>query len=115
MLEDEGRTKQVLSRHWDWRPEWTAKHRVWWWYATFESAAAVRRLAEQARAALAPDAPVDVVPTRWLHLTLAEVGGSAVVPRALAYAAARAAASSVSELAPLDVRIGPTGTMPGAV
>lgn len=106
---------QVLSGHWGWRPEWTAEHRVWWWYATFENVPAVRRLAAQTRNALKPDAPVDVVPTRWLHLTLAEVGGSASVPRPLAYEAARRAVAPLAELPPVDIQVGPLRTMPGAV
>jgi 2'-5' RNA ligase len=106
---------QVLSGHWSWRPEWTAEHRMWWWYATFENVPAVRRLAAETRNALKPDAPVDVVPTQWLHLTLAELGGSAGVPRPLAYEAARRAVGPLAELPPVDIQVGPLRTLPGAV
>jgi 2'-5' RNA ligase len=106
---------RVLTGHWTWRPEWTAEHRVWWWYATFENVPVVRRLAAETRNALKPDAPVDVVPTKWLHLTLAEVGGSASVPRPLAYEAARRAVAPLAELPPVDIQVGPLRTMPGAV
>lgn len=104
-----------LSRHWDWRPDWSADDRVWWWYGTFEHDDAVRRLADEAREVLRPDAPVDVVPTRWLHLTLAEVGHSATTPRHLAYEAARTAAPRLSDVGPVQVDVGPVRTMSGAV
>jgi 2'-5' RNA ligase len=105
----------TLAGHWSWRPDWTAEHRVWWWYATFEHEVAVHRLAEEAQGVLAPGAPVDLVPTRWLHLTLAEVGPATSLPRPLAYEAARNAAERVADLAPLDVQVGPMDTMFGAV
>jgi 2'-5' RNA ligase len=108
-------TGAALAGHWSWRPDWTAEHRVWWWYATFEHDAAVHRLATAARRSLRPDAPVDLVPTRWLHLTLAEVGHASAVPRPLAYEAARSASDRVAGLAPLKVRVGPVITMSGAI
>ena len=105
----------VLTQHWSWRPEWTPERRCWWWYATFEHDAAVRRLVGQARAALKPGGPVDVVPTRWLHLTLAEVGYAADFPRELAYAAARDARESLADFRAVDLQVGPVATMPGAI
>jgi 2'-5' RNA ligase len=104
-----------LIRHWGWRPDWTRERRCWWWYATFESDAEVQGLAADARAAIRPDAPVDVVPPRWLHLTIAEVGYEDVLPRRLAYECARRANERLADQAPIDLQVDPVGTMPGAV
>ena len=104
-----------LTRHWSWRPEWTSERRCWWWYGTFEHDVAVRRLVGEARAVIKPGSPVDIVPTRWLHLTLAEVGYAADFPRELAYEAARDAQERLASVAAVDLQVGPLATMPGAV
>lgn len=106
---------EELTQHWSWRPDWTRERRSWWWYATFESDAAVQRLAAEARTAIRPDAPVDVVPGRWLHLTIAEVGYVDAVPRGLAYECARRAHERLLDVASTELRLGPVDTMPGAV
>ena len=105
----------VLEPHSDWRSEWTADRRVWWWYGTFEHDVAVQRLAQRARDVLQPGGPVDVVPARWLHLTLAEVGYVADLPRQLAYEAAHLAQNELVEVSPIDLDVGPVDLMPGAV
>jgi 2'-5' RNA ligase len=104
-----------LTEHWSWRPEWTSERRSWWWYVTFEHDAAVHWSAERARAVLQPRGPVHVVPPRWLHLSLAEVGYVAEVPRRAAYDAARTAQACLADIAPLCLDVGPISTMPGAV
>lgn len=104
-----------LAGHWGWRPEWTAERRSWWWYATFEHDEPVRRLAAEAVAALAPGAPVDVIPDRWLHLSLLELGYTTDFNRCLAYESARAAQQRLRVVAPLDLQLGAVDTMPGAV
>lgn len=108
-------TDEMLVRHWSWRPDWTHERRSWWWYATFETDSAVQGLAADARAAIRPDAPVDVVPDRWLHLTIAEVGYADTVPRRFAYECARQAHGRLADVPPVDLEVGPVDTMPGAV
>ena len=105
----------TMSSHWAWRPEWTSEHRVWWWYGTFEHDAAVQRLAEETRGVLRPGAPFDVVPPRWLHLSLVEVGHGATFPRWLASQVGRTAARQLRRLDPVEVTVGPVRTMSGAV
>jgi 2'-5' RNA ligase len=112
---DETFGHRALTQHWSWRPEWTPERRSWWWYGTFEHDTAVRRLAGRARTVLRPGAPVDVVPTPWLHLTLAEIGYAADFPRHLAYETARTAQANLTDLAPVELHVGPVTAMPGAV
>ena len=108
-------SNEELSRHWSWRPDWTSERRNWWWYATFESDPVVQGLAADARSAIRPDAPVDVVPARWLHLTLAEFGYADTIPRQLAYECARRAQQRLVDQAPIDLWVEPVSTMAGAV
>lgn len=109
------RWESAVSEHWSWRPEWTPERRMWWWYATFEHDATMQRLAAEARRTIRPWAPVDLIPTRWLHLTLAEVGYASEVPLDLAHRCARTAAADLISVPPVDLRIGPVDIMPGAV
>jgi 2'-5' RNA ligase superfamily len=113
--EGEAATADRLSQHWSWRPEWTATRRSWWWYATSEHDVTVNELAAAARGALEPEAPVDVIPPRWLHLSLAEVGFADDLPRPVPYECAHAARPALAGLRPLDLRVGPVTTMSGAL
>jgi 2'-5' RNA ligase len=104
-----------LTDHGTWRPDWTAERRNSWWYAAFGSDPTVRQLARVAQAAIRPDAPVDRIPSRWLHLSLAEVGYAADVPPAAARECARAAQLALSPTRPVTLSVGPVSIMPGAV
>lgn len=104
-----------FTQHWTWRPDWTSQRRCWWWYATFEHDVEVHRLVEQVRSRLVPGAPVDVVPTRWLHLSLLEAGYPEVNTRASMYASARRAAHLLRDSPPLTTQVGPVDNTVGAV
>lgn len=104
-----------LTDHWSWRPDWTAERSDWWWYAPFGADPTVRQLARAAQAAIRPDAPVDRVPSHWLHLSLAEVGYVADLPPTVAEECARAAQHALSRTRPVTLTVGPVSVMPGAV
>jgi 2'-5' RNA ligase len=105
----------LLTGHWDWRPDWTAERRNWWWYATFEADSTVQRLVSNVQKAIRPSAPVDRIPLRWLHLSLAEVGYVADLPPAVPYECARAAREALAEMRPSSLRVGPVVAMRGAL
>jgi 2'-5' RNA ligase len=111
----EARADRKLRRHWTWRPDWTRERRLWWWYLTFESDREVQRLAAEARTAIRRHAPVQIVPARWLHLTLAEVGHVNAIPRRVADECARLTGEYVADLAPIDLQVGRITTMSGAI
>lgn len=104
-----------VADHWQWRPDWTPQRRSWWWYATFACDPAVRRSAAAARRKLAREAPVDVIPPRWLHLSLVELGYEADVPRPTVYEHARTAQERVRHLDPVELHLGPAVVSDGAV
>jgi 2'-5' RNA ligase len=72
-----------LLDHWtSYRPDWTDNRERLLWYLTFEERPEVGARAAEVEAALGACA-LDVVPTRWLHLTLADVGfADSVAPEA---------------------------------
>ncbi|MEN8655137.1 2'-5' RNA ligase family protein [Streptomyces sp. 21So2-11] len=63
-----------MRDHWWWRPGWKAGRRFYNWHLTFDEQPEVHRLAEQYRTALAPVGGLDLIPDRWLHLTMQGIG-----------------------------------------
>jgi hypothetical protein len=82
-----------LGDHRAWRPEWTPERPRLLWYLTFEDQPAVRDLAAPTSAALA-ETSADVIPPRWLHLTLCDIGFADEVDPAGVIEAAKAVAAS---------------------
>jgi hypothetical protein len=70
----------TITDHWWWRPG----RRRYAWHVTFADIPSVGRLAARARARarLAGLPGLDLVPARWLHLTMQDVGFTDEVPDA---------------------------------
>jgi len=62
-----------FADHWTWRPEWTASRPRLLWYLTFGHSPAVAAAAASVRAPLSSTG-ADLVPPRWLHLTVTDMG-----------------------------------------
>jgi hypothetical protein len=103
-----------FTDHWSWRPEWTAQRPRLLWYLTFEGVPDVHRLAEAAAGRLRADG-ADVIPTRWLHLTVSDVGFADEVDRSARAAAAAVVRGLLGGEPPLDLTLGPVAVLPGAV
>ena len=104
-----------LTGHWSWRPDWTARRRNWWWYATFEADATVQRLATSIQSIIKPGAPVDAIPPRWLHMSIAEMGYVEDLPPDLREGCVRAAREALAGMQPSTLTVGPVRAMAGAV
>lgn len=63
-----------MADHWFWRPGWRVGRRFYTWHLTFADAADLHRLAADYRKALAPLPGLDLIPDRWLHLTMQGLG-----------------------------------------
>lgn len=103
-----------FSDHWTWRPDWTAHRPRVLWYLTFADdpgvAASVARTVRPLKAAGA-----DVVPPRWLHLTLTDVGFADEIDDWSLHAAGTAVRDAFKDISPLQLRLGPVSVLPGAV
>jgi 2'-5' RNA ligase len=62
--------------HWWWRPGWQEGRRYCTFHITFGQQPGVQRLAGQARERLKGFPALDLVPDRWLHLTMQGIGFS---------------------------------------
>jgi 2'-5' RNA ligase len=63
-----------MRDHWWWRPGWRVGRRMYTWHATFEGQSALHECAERYQSALSPLPGLDIIPLRWLHLTIQGVG-----------------------------------------
>jgi len=97
----------TISDHWWWRPGWRPGRRMYTWHVTFTDLPAVRQLAAQAQARLTGLPGLDLVPARWLHLTMQGVGFTDEVPDADLAAIVAAARRHLAGTEPSQVRIGP--------
>lgn len=85
----------TMADHWWWRPGWRPGRRFYTWHFTFQDAADVHRLAETYRQSLAGVQGLDLVPDRWLHLTMQGLGFVDEVPEKEARAVVEAATARV--------------------
>jgi 2'-5' RNA ligase len=63
-----------LRDHWWWRPGWQIGTRFYTWHLTFDGRVGVHQLVDQYQSALSGIAGLDLVPHRWLHVTMQGVG-----------------------------------------
>jgi len=63
-----------LQDHWWWRPGWRAGRHFYACHITIEDQPELQRLVARYRAALANIKGLDLIPDRWLHLTMQGIG-----------------------------------------
>lgn len=106
---------QQTADHWWWRPGWQQGTRFLTWHLTFQDAPEVHRLAADYRAALADVPGLDLVPDRWLHLTMQGLGFEGDVAQADVDAIVAAARSRLAGLSAFDVTIDRPAFTPEAI
>jgi 2'-5' RNA ligase len=115
MTHDPRAGTRALRNHWTWRPDWRHDRPCLWWYLTFGYQAEVVGLSERLAAAVKDRRTVDVVPPRWLHLTLREVGYVDEVSPEDVDEAARVARTRLAHVPAFELELGPPASLPGAV
>lgn len=95
-----------MQNHWWWRPGWRVGRAFYAWHLTFDRAPDLHRLAEEFADALSVPG-LDVVPVKWLHLTMQGVGFTDEVSTADADAIAEAACRRLADVEPFEVIISP--------
>ncbi|HEX8344240.1 MAG TPA: 2'-5' RNA ligase family protein [Actinoplanes sp.] len=70
----------ALRDHWWWRPGWAVGRHFYACHFSFHDQPAVRDLASAYQNALQPMDGLDLIPSRWLHLTLQGVGFTDDIP-----------------------------------
>ena len=108
-------TVQVMRDHWWWRPGWRVGRSFYTWHVTFDDQPAVHQLAADYAPMLKDLSTLDLIPVRWLHLTMQGIGFTDEVDRADVGAIVDAARSRCTELAPFTVTLGPARVDPEAL
>jgi hypothetical protein len=65
---------ETVRDHWWWRPGWAVGRHFYACHLTFEDQPAVQQLVLDYQAALAGLPGLDLIPGRWLHLTMQGIG-----------------------------------------
>ena len=104
-----------LPGHWRWRPDWTEGRGCLWWYLTFEDQSELHAAVQQTNRHLSGLTALDLVPSRWLHLTLREIGYVDELPAAAAANALAEARRSLSSIEHFKLYVGPLAVLPGAL
>jgi 2'-5' RNA ligase len=105
------KSRDELTDHWQWRPEWTVDRPCLLWYLTFENQPRLRRMAERLQSRLESVTAVDPVPPPWLHLTVEDVAFvDEIAPRQVDDLVQAAASAMVGWSAPPLV-LGPVASL----
>jgi 2'-5' RNA ligase len=100
--------------HWWWRPGWSVGRQFYTWHLTFENAPDVERLIGEYNAHL--DLPgLDIIPARWLHLTMQGIGFVGEVDENDVDKIVSAAQTRLAGLEPFPITLGPTVVDPEVV
>jgi 2'-5' RNA ligase len=64
----------TLRDHWWWRPGWQIGTRFYTWHLTFDSRDMLHQLVDHYQSVLSGFSGLDLIPHRWLHVTMQGVG-----------------------------------------
>lgn len=104
-----------MADHWWWRPGWQPGSRFFTWHLTFQDAPQVYDLASRYRTALANLPGLDLVPDRWLHLTMQGLGFVDDVSEKDARAIVEAAAARLAAVRSFDLELDQPTITPEAI
>lgn len=108
-------SEQRMADHWWWRPGWTSGRRFYTWHLTFQHAPEVHRLAECYRQALAELPGLDLIPDRWLHLTMQGLGFTDEVAESDVHAVVEAARRRLAAIPAFELVLDRPGITPEAI
>ncbi|MFI6427793.1 2'-5' RNA ligase family protein [Promicromonospora sp. NPDC050880] len=106
--EEFGRLER-LTNHWWWRPGWSLGRSFYTWHLTFDdpTAAPLHDLVHRLHDGLADVDGLDLIPQRWLHLTMQGLGFTDEVTDVDVDAITRAATKHLATVPAFDLTLGP--------
>jgi 2'-5' RNA ligase len=108
-------TDDHMADHWWWRRGWRPGRRKYTWYFTFDGRQEVHDLAATYQARLAALPGLDLIPARWLHLTMQGVGFTDEVSDEDVAALLAASVGRLRGFAAQRVTLGPARVTPEAI
>jgi 2'-5' RNA ligase len=106
--EEFGRLDRLVN-HWWWRPGWGVGRSFYTWHLTFDgpTAGPLHDLVARLQDGLAGVEGLDLIPQRWLHLTMQGLGFTDEVAADDVDAIVRAATKSLAAVPAFDLTLGP--------
>jgi 2'-5' RNA ligase len=104
-----------MRDHWWWRPGWRAGRSMYTWHVTFEDQPELHELVKGYQRALAPLPGLDVIPIRWLHLTMQGIGFTDEVALQEVADIAEAARKRLATCQPVPLSVGSALVDPEAI
>lgn len=104
-----------MINHWWWRPGWREGREFYTWHLTFNGQPDVQRFAAEYREVLVPCGSLDLIPDRWLHLTMQGIGFVGEVPEDTVDAIAEAARPRLAALPRFAITLGKPVVDPEAI
>lgn len=104
-----------MCDHWWWRPGWRAGRRMYTWHVTFDDQPQLHELVRNYQAALALLPGLDLIPMRWLHLTMQGIAFTDEVSLQDVADIAEATRKRLATQQPVALSVGPAAVDPEAI
>jgi 2'-5' RNA ligase len=104
-----------MRDHWWWRPGWSIGRRMYTWHVTFDNHPQLHALARTYQAALEPLPGLDLIPMRWLHLTMQGIGFTDEISEEDITGIVEAARKRLAGQQPVSLTVGPALADPEAI
>ena len=104
-----------MRNHWWWRPGWRVGRSMYTWHVTFDDQPPLHELVSAWQSALSPLPGLDLIPRRWLHLTMQGIGFTDEVSEREIDDIADAARKRIANQRPVSLTVGPASVDPEAI
>jgi 2'-5' RNA ligase len=104
-----------MRDHWWWRPGWRVGRSMYTWHVTFDDQPQLHELVSAYQSALTLLPGLDLIPGRWLHLTMQGIGFTDEVSEREIADIADAARKRLANQRPVSLTVGPASVDPEAI
>ena len=108
-------SQEQMRDHWWWRPGWHVGRKMYTWHVTFDGQDQLYRLVTDYQTALESIQTIDLIPLRWLHLTMQGVGFTDEVSQGDIQAIVSAARKRCLAISPFELSFGKPKVDPEAI
>lgn len=105
----------AMRNHWWWRPGWEIGRKMYTWHITFDGQSSLHELVAAQQAALTDLPGLDLIPFRWLHLTMQGVGFTDEVSEKDVASIVEATRARCASLTPFELTFGAIKVDPEAI
>jgi 2'-5' RNA ligase len=104
-----------MRNHWWWRPGWRVGRKMYTWHVTFDDQPQLHELVSAYQSALISLPGLDLIPERWLHLTMQGIGFTDEVSEREIANIADAARKRLANQRTVSLTVGPASVDPEAI